>query len=60
MHRYVFLVELAGIEPASSTYPLLLLQGIPPLPRSCSLRADEAPLVITLLMHSLFNELIPW
>ena len=38
-----YLVELAGIEPASSTHPLQLLQWISPLPRSCSLRADECP-----------------
>ena len=51
-----YLVELAGIEPASSTHPLQLLQWISPLPRSCSLRADESPLVFTSLMRSLFND----
>ena len=42
------LVEVAGIEPASSAPLLSLLQGVSPLPRSCSRRADESPSVFSI------------
>ena len=44
--RIALLVELAGIEPASSTHPLQPLGSVSAAIRLCSLQADEARLWI--------------